>query len=178
MATPIPMMMFALAHRSKLMRPFKHTTRGFTLIELMIVVAIVMILAATFTASTLVARQKARNVKAQAVTRELLNAIRLYDMTMGKLPDGFAPGTTIETTYAALRPLIDPTANSAKTVFFNAEIEENEPLLDPWENPYRIYIRQANTSAATDVYTTAVFLTSARYWEDLPNDETAEKNPY
>ncbi len=149
---------------------WKTAKKGFTLIELLIVVAIILILMATFTASTLGARQKARKVKAEAEVRELVNAIRLYDMALGDLPTTLRPGTTVEATHDVLKPLIDPAANPVNSVFFNIDVAGDSAFLDPWGNPYRIYVRRENPQATEDVYETAVFLPGARQWADAQNE--------
>ncbi len=129
---------------------------GFTLVEIMIVMAIIGLLAGAFAFSGASARETARIGKATAESREILNAIRLYSLTNQEVADPIATlaiptnGTPTDVTGSVLRDLIEPTNTNGNSVYFNAPAthKAGAPLRDPWGKPYRVRAKELNLAKA------------------------------
>jgi general secretion pathway protein G len=105
----------------------KLTTRGFTLIEVMVVVVILSILAAIIVPKVMDRPDTARLVKAQADIRAIESALKLYRL------DNFNYPSTDEGLDALVPKYIDRLSN------------------DPWGNPY-LYL-SPGLHGDMDVYT-------------------------
>jgi type IV pilus assembly protein PilA len=86
--------MIHLWHRRRMTRI---NQRGFTLIELMIVVAIIGILAAIAIPLYANIQQRARIARAQADARTLGSAVSMYSATFGTLPGALTALTAVAT---------------------------------------------------------------------------------
>lgn len=164
-------MMMPLSKSNLLARLFLHggispaarltRRRGFTMIELLVVITIIGVLISSFVVSTARARENARITKATVESRELANAIRLYGLTMMDSADetvasdplsslGLSEGAPTQVSSSLTSLLTKPSAQNNNTVYYRASdgaIRGNR-LCDPWGNPY--YIRVKKVEPAVD----------------------------
>lgn len=134
-----------------------HSKAGFTLIEMLVVLAILGILVAAFAFTGMHAQESARIAKASAEGREIVNAIRLYCMTYQGNEDhpfdelALPDETTAFIQGAVLRDLLEPSSSNGNSVFYNASANHivGQALRDPWGNPYRVYTRKYDVGTAT-----------------------------
>lgn len=105
---------------------FNDKERGFTLIELMVVVVILGILAAFIVPKLLDRPEQARRTKATADIRSLEEALGLF-----KLDNGFYPSTE-----QGLQALVSkPTVGRIPSKYAEGGYLRKVPA-DPWETPY------------------------------------------
>jgi general secretion pathway protein G len=100
--------------------------RGFTLIELMIVVVIMGLLATTIMPKILDRPEQARRVKAKADIHSIQQALGLFKSDTGRFP----------TTSEGLRALV---SNPGNVKNYNKSAYLERVPTDPWGNPY-VYI--------------------------------------
>jgi len=112
--------------------------RGFTLIEIMVVVVILGILAALIAPNVISRIDDAQNVKVQQDLRAIESALKLYRLDNFRYPD----------TEAGLEALISA-PQDAKNWPVGGYLERLPK--DPWDNPY-LYLQPGN-QGEYDVYT-------------------------
>ena len=108
--------------------------QGFTLVELLVVLAIMGILISLVTAGAQAARKRGSVTKAKTTVAALETAIAMYDGDMGQYPK-----TGNDTLVSALQD--DPKNvkwNGPYMEFKQDELKEGQ-LIDPWGHPY-VYI--------------------------------------
>ena len=105
--------------------------RGFTLIEIMVVIVILGILAAFIAPKFIGQEEKARNIQARVQIKSLESALQFYKLDTGSYP----------TTEQGLQALVEPPATGelAKSWREGGYLEKGKVPNDPWGNPY-IYL--------------------------------------
>lgn len=118
--------------------------RGFTLVELLVVIAMLMLLMGSVTSAIMTAQRRAKISKATVEVKEITNAILAFEnyssdgLSKHKIPNW---QEATESTLAFI--LGKETGENGETipVLYNAAIR-NKRILDPWGRPYRVQIRQ------------------------------------
>lgn len=105
----------------------RHTTAGFTLIEVMVVVVILGILAALVVPKVMSRPEQARIVKAKQDILAIQSALELY-----KLDNGFYPTTDQGLQALVTKPSIPPTPRSWKSEGYLQSMPQ-----DPWGQDYQ-----------------------------------------
>ena len=116
----------------------RHTQdEGFTLVEIMVVVIILGILAATIVPQFIGVTQNAKVSQARGVITTLAKQIELFNLDYDRYP------TTEEGLQALVTP---PVANGQRRAKYIKEL-----LPDPWGNPYR-YVSPGSHSLGYDLW--------------------------
>ena len=134
----------------------KYKIRKFTIIELIVVIAIIATLMALLMPVMTGVRRKAKETKAKAEMHSIITAIKSYEMTYGilPLPDGVAASGLLKTAdgeseYPDLLTFLtnvqtedaDVTGNSRGIRFLDVPNQYvAKGFLDPWEQDYSIYL--------------------------------------
>ena len=155
--------------------------RAFTLVEMMMVIALAATLMAMLASSLVQARNAARRARAEAQLREMVNAFIQYYNTYGVWPPNVSE-TEARVSEEMLQPLINPDhpENKLKIVFLNKTFTEVERqrsgrlhggvyYLDPWNEPYRMAFGTVESAGAGTenriTHTTSVwFPNKSRRW--------------
>ena len=114
---------------------------GFTLVELLVVIAMLMLLVGAVSSSVSSAQRRAKIAQATAEAQEMTNAILAYEHFGDdyKLPNyDNMPATEANMAFI----LGDVTVNGQKVpVLYNASIKGGE-IRDPWGRPYYVTIKE------------------------------------
>ena len=131
----------------------KHT---FTLVELLVSIAIIAILAGILLPAVNGAIKKAQSAKAKAEITTLVNAIKQYESQYGGLPKSSSTVAELVATsdYTNFIKMLqgDPQGNYAdcnKRKIKFLDVVNNTPgdYPDPWDNDYYIYLDVSSTAA-------------------------------
>ena len=154
--------------------------RGFTLIEMLLVVAIIGILMALVGTAAYSAHQRAYVTRANAEAQQIAAAFKSYWIAKNKWPTGFEGGDFKPLTRGNLAPLMggDPDG----TVYLDVPPEnfdgesEDAPFLDPWGNPYQVRIDAILDTTVADTLEGAVSFPNymRHYYEEGVYDSGAD----
>jgi prepilin-type N-terminal cleavage/methylation domain-containing protein len=127
--------------------------RGFTLVELLVVLTMIMILVGAMTASVNAARRRARMSKAQQEMKELTNAILAFEQyAPGRTLSGFETGGWKACTEQSIAMVLGGVAGEGgeKVPVLYAASLTGGNMLDPWGKPYEFIIEKTATLGSGD----------------------------
>ena len=114
--------------------------RGFTLIEIMVVVAIIGIVMGVAIPSVSMYRRRTKEAKARTDIESLGIAIKMYQVDKGNYPSD-----------ASLSGLVTALETDEYMEFKADEIVSGE-FVDPWKKPYQYSAPGTNNTASFDIY--------------------------
>ena len=127
--------------------------KGFTLIELIVVIAMIMLLAGSVTSALASARKRAKISKATVACQEMTNAILAYEnYTKDHSLDKQVTGGWQPASKGNLQFILggEKSQNGDEIpVLFNAEIKGSQ-MLDPWGEPYYYRVQKAAAGTVDD----------------------------
>ena len=106
--------------------------KGFSLIELLVVIGILLILAAGVTSGVNLAKEHASKTKAKAMVYSLSLALRAYELDWGGFPADPAAGTN----RTMVNLLLANTRNGPYLEIKERDTDATGDLIDPWRNRY------------------------------------------
>lgn len=118
----------------------RHSARAFTLIEIMVVVVILGILAATIIPQFMGTTHDAKVSAAKAHVAELESAIDRFYVHMDRYP----------TPEEGFRALVDPPTDDADKKWRGPYIKQQRN--DPWGHPYQYRVPSAHHAASFDIW--------------------------
>lgn len=130
----------------------KRRDKGFTLIEMLIVICMLGVLMLTAATGISHAKGQARVTRANAEVRELIGAWLAYEAAYDGWPNGLSEGE-IEATESNLKELLGLGENTV--VFLNAQMK-NGAFRDPWGMPYKIRFVDRPQSVLQDKFSGAI----------------------
>lgn len=130
------------AHEARARCPCHPGQAGFTLVEMLVVLVIIMSLSGIATVNVLRFQAKARRDTAALQIKQMVNAVRLYESEQGRIP-------TME---QGLRALVaaPSTPPLPKEYPDGGYLDSRQVPVDPWKNDY-IYVVPGRQGAAFEI---------------------------
>ncbi len=128
--------------------------RGFTLVEMLTVIAIATILMTMIAGGLIKAREMARRARAETELRELVAAwLQFYQFNENEWPSGVdTSGNPVPVTFDMLAPLIDPQQAVRGVVLLNVRRPEGEKYYrDPWGRPYLLSFKKVDVGGKGEI---------------------------
>ena len=125
--------------------------KGFTLVEMLVVVGMLVLLMGAVTSSVAQARNRARITKATVAVQEMTNAILAYESYIRE-EGGLPEASNVETTEDRMKFLLGkgPKVSGVEVpVLYNAEIVRGA-IRDPWGTPYRYTVKKSSDFRVED----------------------------
>ena len=135
-------------------RNHRKTRSAFTLLELMLAIAVIGILMSMLGAAAYSARQRAYTTLATAEAQQIAAAFKAYYLANHKWPGKWANGSSDTLTKQNLAPII----GGEGVVYLDISDFrfEDDVFLDPWGHPYSVATARIDTPAVSDVIEGAV----------------------
>ena len=121
---------------------------GFTLVELLVVIGMLMLLAGAITTSVSGAHRRAKIQQATVEAQEMTKAILAYenygkDFSLDAHVIDNQPASEQNLGFILGKENMQNSGQSGKMpVLFNASVTRNGQILDPWGNPYYVTIKK------------------------------------
>jgi prepilin-type N-terminal cleavage/methylation domain-containing protein len=133
---------------------------AFTLVEILVVIALASIIMSMVVGSLAQARNLAKRAKAEAQLRELVSAWHEYFVLEGEWPSDVDNGVDVEMTYDKLDALTDPDnadENPRGLVLLNVTLKTGESYKDPWGNVYKLSFKAPDVQNETALRLSVAF---------------------
>lgn len=121
--------------------------KGFTLLEMLVVIAIIGILMALLFPAFTMAMKKAKRTKAKTEISQIEQAWKAFLMDYKKFPSGLDNESLMTKSTVEHLTGDDTSINRRETLYM--EIDSSEDYTDPWQNTYNI---QLKTNGKQDAY--------------------------
>jgi type II secretory pathway pseudopilin PulG len=125
---------------------------GFTLVEILVAMGIVMLLAALMLGGLTAAARKAKTTRARSDVAQIVAAWKAYYSDYKHFPDVGGPTITEmgEEALEILRGEADNDSNPRRTEYMDFHLNTDE-FLDPWKNRYRVVLDSAPYDGRVDI---------------------------
>lgn len=147
--------------------------KGFTLIEILVVLTIISVLVTMVSIGAAQARKKARITKATAEIKDLAKAWKSYWLIYAKWPTSWGAGNPGLKTMGAteMKILMGDLSAKGDNPGLYRFMDASDPKVlslgfkDPWGKLYKVDFTKPPSTASEDVYETTVFFPNSRRYD-------------